>query len=82
MKLKSIIAGVLSLVLSSSRGALDVLVQALGPTNANGVARGSIRSSVAGITAITAIATLGNVELNDHPSVTFTRGATCFEACK
>src|SRR5262245_49185608 len=61
-------------VLSSARGGLDVLVQPLGPTDANGVVHGTIRSTMVGPTTITATATVGNVVLHDHPPVTFTRG--------
>ena len=59
--------------LSSSRGVMDIVEQPLAVTDINGVATGSIRSSHAGISTITAVDTTDSIELNDHPSVRFTQ---------
>jgi uncharacterized repeat protein (TIGR01451 family) len=60
--------------LASSRGVLDMLTQPLGPTDANGVTIGEIRSTMNGITEITATDVTDNVLLNDQPEVLFTYG--------
>lgn len=60
--------------LASSRGALDVVIQPLNPTDANGMTTGEIRSVNAGITQVLATDTAETILLDDQPDVGFTRG--------
>ncbi|MFB3081350.1 MAG: Ig-like domain-containing protein, partial [Nitrosomonadaceae bacterium] len=57
---------------ASSRGAQDILTQPLNPTDVNGVTTGEIRSTLAGITTVSATDVAQNVLLNDQPQVAFT----------
>jgi len=57
---------------ASSRGALDILTQPLNPTDVNGVTTGEIRSTLAGVTTVSATDVGQNVLLNDQPQVAFT----------
>ena len=59
---------------ASSRGALDVVTQPLGPTDINGVATGEIRSVNAGPANVIATDVADNVTLNDQPQVVFSFG--------
>ena len=60
--------------LASTRGALDVLTQPLGPTDVNGVITGEIRSVNTGNTQILATDVAENVLLDDQPDVLFALG--------
>ena len=57
---------------ASSRGAQDILTQPLNPTDVNGVTTGEIRSTLAGISTVSATDVGQNVLLNDQPQVAFT----------
>ena len=57
---------------ASSRGASDILTQPLNPTDVNGVTTGEIRSTLPGITTVSAREVADNVLLNDQPQVQFT----------
>lgn len=63
-----------TVTLASSRGALDVITQPLGPTDGNGVTTGEIRSVNAGITQVQATDVAEAVVLDDQPDVGFSRG--------
>ncbi|MDX1403714.1 MAG: OmpA family protein [Woeseiaceae bacterium] len=60
--------------LASSRGALDVITQPLGATDANGVTTGEIRSVNSGVTQVSATDVVESVLLDDQPDVGFSRG--------
>jgi len=60
--------------LASSRGALDVVTQALNPTDVNGVTTGEIRSANTGVSQVLATDIFDAVLLNDQPDVGFTLG--------
>ena len=57
---------------ASSRGAQDTLTQPLNPTDVNGVTTGEIRSTLPGISTVSARDVADNVLLNDQPQVMFT----------
>ncbi len=59
---------------ASSRGALDVIIQPLNPTDANGETTAEIRSVNSGLSQVLATDVLEDVLLNDQPDVGFARG--------
>jgi uncharacterized repeat protein (TIGR01451 family) len=59
---------------ASSRGALDVIVQPVNPTDANGETTAEIRSMNSGITQVLVTDIVEAVLLNDQPDVGFSRG--------
>ncbi len=63
-----------TVTLASDRGAADIITQPPGPTDATGTAVGTIRSSMVGVSTITATDTTTSVVLNDRPQVFFTQG--------
>lgn len=62
------------IVLSSSRGAFDVVEQPPTLTDENGVAIGSIRSDAIGLSTITAVDTTDKITAGMRPVVAFTQG--------
>jgi uncharacterized repeat protein (TIGR01451 family) len=63
-----------TVTLTSNRGVADIITQPPGPTDATGTAVGTIRSSMVGVSTITATDTTTSVVLNDRPQVFFTQG--------
>ncbi len=63
-----------TVTLSSSRGAVDTLVQPGAVTDANGVATGSISSLTVGVVAIIAMDTTDGVVIAMQPQIAFTQG--------
>lgn len=59
---------------ASGRGAADAITQPASPTDAGGVAVGTVRSLVPGVATITATDTADNVTLSATPQVFFTQG--------
>ncbi len=59
---------------ASSRGALDVVIQPLNPTDVNGQTTAEIRSVNSGMTQVLVTDVLEGVLLNDQPDVGFARG--------
>lgn len=60
--------------LASSRGGVDVITQPFGPTDANGVTTGQIRSTMNGAALALATDVGDNMLLTDQPQVLFTLG--------
>ncbi len=60
--------------LVSDRGATDTVTPVLGPTDANGVATGTIRSLTAGVATLTATGQADGLAIEERPAVTFTSG--------
>src|SRR6266705_330196 len=63
-----------TITLSSDRGATDTVTQPTSPTDAGGVATGTIRSSTVGTAVVTASDTTDGVALAMQPAVGFNQG--------
>jgi uncharacterized repeat protein (TIGR01451 family) len=62
------------IVLSSDRGIIDAIIQPAAPTDASGVAAGTISSSTVGISTVSSFITNDSVTLPMQPMVYFTNG--------
>ncbi|MEL7450878.1 MAG: OmpA family protein, partial [Pseudomonadota bacterium] len=60
--------------LATDRGLIDTIDAQIGPTNAQGIATGSLRSFTSGVATVLATEDSQNFLLPDQPQVTFTRG--------
>ncbi len=59
---------------STDRGAADLLTQPSSPTDSAGIAIGTVRSNLSGVSTITARDVTDNLTVAAHPTVLFTQG--------